>query len=275
MAKLLSSFEFYEDGTPVRGSNFTNADGHPIYPLIPIAKPCVNSSTTPCTSIIVPSLERHPSHPRLWALVAWSSISLLLYGLLYYTLTNIDPHVSLLRGRHLFVNIQGDEETPLISGVAAASKRDSNRSKVTRRLSTTMIMWRIVKYTKPYIHLYIFGFFFLIVSSAAMSSIPYYTGKVINHIAISPSTSEFQRAILIMAGITVVSAVSAGLRASILTIADARLGIVIRKTLFKSLLQQEIGFFDKTETGDLTSRLTSDTTKLQDQVGLNLNIFLR
>ena len=282
MAKLLSSFEFYEDGIPVHGSNITDADGNPIYPLIPIAKPCVkNSSTgTTCMNIIVPSQRRQPRHPWLWALVAWSAVSLLLYGLLFYALTKIDSHSSLLRSRHFFVNLQNSEETPLLNDhvTSSSNARDSSdETAVTnnKRLSTTQIMWRIVRYTKPFLHLYICGFFFLIVSSAAMSFIPYYTGQVINHIAIAPSAGKFEQAIVIMSGITVISAVAAGLRASILTIADAKLGIVIRKVLFKSLLHQEIGFFDKTETGDLTSRLTSDTTKLQDQIGFNLNIFLR
>ena len=108
-----------------------------------------------------------------------------------------------------------------------------------------------------------------------MSFIPYYTGQIINHIAISPSTEQFERAILIMVGISIISAVAAGLRGSILIVANGRLNIAVRKALFKSLLHQEIAFFDKTETGDLTSRLTSDTTKLSDQIGLNLNILLR
>ena len=108
-----------------------------------------------------------------------------------------------------------------------------------------------------------------------MAFIPYYTGMIINHIAISPSPEDFQHAILVMSSITVVSALSAGLRGMFLVSANAKLNIRIRKELFKSLMKQEIGFFDTTDTGDLTSRLTSDTTKLADQIGLNLNVFLR
>ena len=42
-----------------------------------------------------------------------------------------------------------------------------------------------------------------------------------------------------------------------------------------SLLAQDIGFFDITKTGDITSRLCSDTTLVGDQVTLNVNVFLR
>jgi hypothetical protein len=37
----------------------------------------------------------------------------------------------------------------------------------------------------------------------------------------------------------------------------------------------ELGFFDATLTGDVTSRLVADTSQLGDQIALNLNIFLR
>ena len=192
---------------------------------------------------------------------------------LYLTLWAPLPHVSLLRNRHLFVNVQGDEETPLLNGDLL--KEADYAAETKNKKSTWKVMWTIVTYTKPDIHLYISGFSFLIISSSAMSFIPYYTGQIINHIAISPSTEQFERAILIMVGISIISAVAAGLRGSILIVANGRLNIAVRKALFKSLLHQEIGFFDKTETGDLTSRLTSDTTKLSDQIGLNLNILLR
>ena len=212
MAKLLSNFEFYEDGTPIHRSNFTDADGNPIYPLFPITKPCTNTSSS-CISVLVPSQRRQPRHPWLWALVAWSAVSLVLYGLLFYALTKIESHSSLLRSRHLFVNLQRSEEIPLLQGQVTNSSdaKGSKDETTTRRLSTAQIMWRIVRYTKPFLHLYMSGFFFLIVSLVAMSFIPYYTGQVINHIAIAPSASKFQQAIIIMSGITIISAVAAGL----------------------------------------------------------------
>ena len=36
-----------------------------------------------------------------------------------------------------------------------------------------------------------------------------------------------------------------------------------RSELFAALLRQEVGFFDASETGTLTSRLTSDATKVR------------
>lgn len=42
-----------------------------------------------------------------------------------------------------------------------------------------------------------------------------------------------------------------------------------------SLLSQDISFFEMTRTGDLTSRLSSDTTLVGSQVTVNVSIFLR
>ena len=53
------------------------------------------------------------------------------------------------------------------------------------------------------------------------------------------------------------------------------LGCIHSQNMFPSVRQTEIGFFDTTKTGDLTSRLSSDTQLVGDQVTLNVNVFLR
>ena len=59
------------------------------------------------------------------------------------------------------------------------------------------------------------------------------------------------------------------------TIVGARVNVRLRVKLMDALLAQDIGFFDTTKTGDITSRLSSDTTLVGDQVSLNVNVFLR
>lgn len=55
----------------------------------------------------------------------------------------------------------------------------------------------------------------------------------------------------------------------------SRVSVRLRQSLFDSLAHQEIGFFDTTKTGELTSRMTQDCQKVSDQVTLNVNVFLR
>jgi len=76
----------------------------------------------------------------------------------------------------------------------------------------------------------------------------------------------------------VVSALSglfSGIRGSIFTQVGGRVNVRLRLRLMDSLLTMEQGFFDLTKTGDITSRLSSDTTLVGDQVTLNVNVFLR
>jgi len=55
----------------------------------------------------------------------------------------------------------------------------------------------------------------------------------------------------------------------------SRVSVRLRQKLFDNLARQDIGFFDTTKTGELTSRLTQDCLKVSDQVTLNVNVFLR
>ena len=45
--------------------------------------------------------------------------------------------------------------------------------------------------------------------------------------------------------------------------------------LFASIMRQEIGFFDKNRTGELTNRLASDTQVIQNAVTVNISMLAR
>ena len=58
------------------------------------------------------------------------------------------------------------------------------------------------------------------------------------------------------------------LRAAIMGAAGERIVARLRNQLYSSILKQEIGFFDETKTGELVSRLSSDTTLVQQATSL-------
>lgn len=136
-------------------------------------------------------------------------------------------------------------------------------------------MGRLLSLSKsdlPYISV---AFIFLVSASVGEMFIPYYTGQVIDSIAIEKDKAKFRRSIVIMVAVSFMTAVCSGLRGGIFTLVIGRFYIRVNKLLFGSIVRQEIGFFDQTRTGDIVSRLTSDTSKMGDQVGLNINVFLR
>lgn len=83
--------------------------------------------------------------------------------------------------------------------------------------------------------------------------VPHYTGKIIDSASIQPDGQKFQWNILKLLGVAVGCALFTGSKASLFTLAMARLNMRIRTQLFHSLLRQDIGFFDTTKTGEITS----------------------
>lgn len=143
-----------------------------------------------------------------------------------------------------------------------------------------------------------FAFIFLILAAVAQVLIPRYTGNMLDAIAHYAadqnhthtyttyindqqhtndiwSVTDFGINMKKLVLVSIFGGIFAGIRGSIFTIVGARVNVRIRTLLMDSLLAQDIGFFDITKTGDITSRLSSDTTLVGDQVTLNVNVFLR
>lgn len=76
-------------------------------------------------------------------------------------------------------------------------------------------------------------------------------------------------------GLFLVQAVFIGLRAYLFTMIGDRIVTDLRNDLYRAILKQEMGFFDARRTGELTSRLSSDTQVLQSAVTVNLSMLLR
>ncbi len=65
------------------------------------------------------------------------------------------------------------------------------------------------------------------------------------------------------------------LRSYLFTVAGERVVARLRAAVYRSVIHQEIGFFDDRRTGELINRLSSDTTVLQNAVTVNISMFLR
>ena len=128
--------------------------------------------------------------------------------------------------------------------------------------------------------------------------VPYYTGQVLNSIIVQKDFSHFRtNAIFFISAhfarwdnyssavkkndwtlfylyLFFRSGMMGGLRTMMFTIGVSRLNVRLRKLVFRALIEQDIGFFDKVKTGDMLSRLTSDTTTMSDLISTNLNGFM-
>ncbi|XP_067865028.1 antigen peptide transporter 2-like [Heterodontus francisci] len=119
------------------------------------------------------------------------------------------------------------------------------------------------------------AFVFLTLAVIAEMFLPYYMGKVIDLLGSRYDHQAFLIAIFLMFVTSMGSSISAGLRGGLFMFTMSRLNKRVRNQLFTSVVHQEIGFFEATRTGDISSRLSTDTTLMSRSIGLNVNVFLR
>ncbi|KAM9738051.1 antigen peptide transporter 2a [Menidia menidia] len=149
----------------------------------------------------------------------------------------------------------------------AAEKEQKQKSRV--------LFMRVLRLYRPDYPLLLGGFVFLSLAVLFEMFIPFYTGRVIDILGSNYNHSEFLTALLFMGLYSVGGSVSAGCRGGLLMCAISSYTCRIQVKLFGALTKQEIGFFESTKTGEITSRLSKDTTLMGRTVCLNVNVLLR
>ncbi|KAG7315896.1 hypothetical protein KOW79_020762 [Hemibagrus wyckioides] len=173
----------------------------------------------------------------------------------------------------------------LVGSVAAAlgclfwetlipESNEENNSKEKKQKARVLFM-RVIRLYKPD-YLFLTGAsLFLALAVLCEMFIPLYTGKLIDILQTKYSWDEFLSTIILMTFFSFGSSFSAGCRGGLFTCVIGRFICRVKRQLFSCLLKQEIGFFETTKTGDITSRLSTDTNLMAQAVALNVNVLLR
>ncbi|XP_050002580.1 ABC-type oligopeptide transporter ABCB9 [Alexandromys fortis] len=204
--------------------------------------------------LLFSEVRRPIRDPWFWALFVWTYISLAASFLLWGLLSTVRPDAEALESGTEGFHGEGGAPAEQASGAT---------------------LQKLLSYTKPDVAFLVAASFFLIVAALGETFLPYYTGRAIDSIVIQKSMDQFSTAVVVVCLLAIGSSLAAGIRGGIFTLVFARLNIRLRNCLFRSLVSQETSFFDENRTGDLISRLTSDTTMVSDLVSQNINIFLR
>ncbi|XP_022625025.1 antigen peptide transporter 2-like [Seriola dumerili] len=146
--------------------------------------------------------------------------------------------------------------------------------KETKQKARDLFM-RVLRLFRPDYPLLLGGFVFLSLAVLCEMFIPFYTGRVIDILGGQFQQSEFISALLFMGLYSLGSSVSAGCRGGLLLCAISSYTCRMKVKLFEALTKQEIGFFETIKTGEITSRLSKDTTLMGRTVCLNVNVLLR
>lgn len=168
-----------------------------------------------------------------------------------------------------------DDDVDEEDGNLGAEERRRRRGAGGRGKGKSGTFWALLRLSYPDLPLLSVAFLFLVLYAVAAASIPHFTGELVDAVAIDRDESAFKRYSLTLLVAALASGVFAGLRGSVFTVQMARLNSRLRRRLFDTILAQDVGFFDRNKTGDLSSRLNNDCSTVSNALSLNINILLR
>jgi ABC transporter fused permease/ATP-binding protein len=119
------------------------------------------------------------------------------------------------------------------------------------------------------------GSVFLVIAAAASLAYPQGMKQLIDGALTGVDPARIDREALKMGVVAVIFGVSIAIRFILFSVAGERVVTHLRERLYRSIIDQEIAFFDARRTGELVSRLASDTSVLQSAVSVNISMALR
>lgn len=134
---------------------------------------------------------------------------------------------------------------------------------------------RILGFMRPYRQLFYIGFVFLILSGITSMTFPFIAGQLVDSVqGVFHGWSRNEIAIG-MLGVLVLQASFSFLRVELFSRVSERSMRDIRLSLYQKMMTLPIPFVEQRRVGELTSRLTSDVTQLQDVFAFTLAEFVR
>ncbi|XP_043856072.1 antigen peptide transporter 2-like [Dromiciops gliroides] len=137
------------------------------------------------------------------------------------------------------------------------------------------MMWRLLRLSWPDFPFLVPAFFFLAAAVLGEMFIPHYFGVVIDLLGTDFDPDAFATAMFFMCLFSLGSLLSAGFRGGLFTIILSRINLRTRRLLLSSLLHQDLSFFQETKTGELNSRLNSDTILMSRWLPGSTNVFIQ
>ena len=134
---------------------------------------------------------------------------------------------------------------------------------------------RLLRFVRPYLRQVALAALALIAAAGAVLAFGQVIREVVDHGLKTGSEAALNRSLLLFLTVVAVMALSIMARAYLLGWIGERVVADVRRAVFDRVLGLHVGFFEATRTGEIVSRLTSDTTLLQTVVGSTLAMTLR
>lgn len=133
---------------------------------------------------------------------------------------------------------------------------------------------RLLGYMRPYSKQFASVLVLVILSSCGEMAFPQYTGRVADWIMNEEAPDAFTEAITFMALMTIASAFLEFICDLTYNVTMSRIHTIVQGEVFQAVLKQEIAFFQATTTGELVSRITTDTNDMSEALSEKLSLVM-
>ncbi len=137
------------------------------------------------------------------------------------------------------------------------------------------VLRRLLPFMAPYKGYIAAALGFLLLSTAATLTIPRAVQQMIDHGFSKENAGLIDQYFLFVLAVAVVLGLATAVRFYFVTWIGERVIADIRKAVYNHILSLSPAFFEVTRTGEVLSRLTTDTTLIQTAVGSSVSIALR
>ncbi|EGC38752.1 hypothetical protein DICPUDRAFT_148530 [Dictyostelium purpureum] len=134
---------------------------------------------------------------------------------------------------------------------------------------------RLIQLSRPELPIILSAMVALVISSLTSLAMPYMFGQIVEVIATTHDFNALNRATLSIVIIFIIGSVATLIRSWLFYLAGQKFVARIRRNLFAAIVTQEVAFFDQNRTGELVSRLSSDSQVIQNSVTVNVSMLFR
>ena len=133
----------------------------------------------------------------------------------------------------------------------------------------------LLPFLRPYRRYVLGAAFFLLLATAATLILPQAAGQMIDHGFSKADAATIDKYFFALLLAALVLAISSAGRYWFVSRIGENITADLRKSLYSKLLHQEAAFFENTQSGELLSRLSTDTELVQTLLGSSVSVALR
>jgi len=133
----------------------------------------------------------------------------------------------------------------------------------------------LLPFLKPYVTRWLWTFMALTVAAVTTLTLPVAFRYLIDSGFSAGQSEHIDRYFIVLFGLSIVLAIATALRFYFVSWLGERVTADIRSAVYSHIVRMSPQFFEITQTGEVLSRLTTDTTLIQTVVGTSLSMGLR